>query len=96
MNTDPTGGVASSVYGTKFSDADRAFFKQAENVGKDLSMTNGEISKLFEAAVGSGGSEGQLQILMQFLQQRSNKASTISNLIKTLGDSMRSIVQNLR
>lgn len=62
----------------------------------DLSTTNGELQSIIKKATGPEGSDEAVNNLLSALNSRSNKSLAISNLLKSLGDTARALIQNIR
>ena len=62
----------------------------------DLKTSDEDILKMIKTAYGGTGSAEDRAMLQQLLEMRSNNASLLSNMYRTLADTTRAIIQNIR
>jgi dephospho-CoA kinase len=62
----------------------------------NLKTKDSEILSMIKKTYGQDGNSEDRALLQQLLQDRSNNASLLSNMYKTLAETTRSIIQNIR
>ena len=62
----------------------------------NLKTTDKEILAMIKKTYGDSGNANDRALLQQLLGERSNNASLLSNMYKTLAETTRSIIQNIR
>lgn len=71
--------------------------RQLENKLGDLKTSNREVNDLVTQVFTSENSSPELQALAtQFLTQRNQKATMLSNMLRTITDGANSIIRNIR
>jgi len=62
----------------------------------NLKTTDKEITAMIKKSFSDAGNSNDRGMLQQLLSDRSNKASLLSNMYKTLEEMKRSVIQNIR
>lgn len=62
----------------------------------NLKTTDKEIMAMIKKTYGDAGNANDRALLQQLLGERSNNASLLSNMYKTLSETTRAIIQNIR
>jgi hypothetical protein len=72
------------------------FTAAMEKKALDLGTSDKDLMRMAEKVFGQGGNEEDQMKFQIALQSRANRASAWSNLMRTLSEVQRSIIQNLR
>jgi|LakMenEpi03Aug12_release.lakeMendotaPanAssembly.Ray.scaffolds.fasta_scaffold4679326_1 hypothetical protein len=67
-----------------------------ENTVLDLKTSDEDILKMIKKTYGTAGSAEDRALLQRLLEMRSNNASLLSNMYRSLAETTRSIIQNIR